>query len=161
MNYSYNFFTNEGKIFTLEQLMNIFFFVEHLCFNELSETLQPEYKREISVDLKKKIEDKLSGLDKKNIGFTVRDLAAAVRRYISRYIAGKRESADVDEKRDLSFDLSRIDLWEEKIGRLNDLDDLLIGQIGEFKLNVGQAYEFYKLIQSHDLSPFDENIQKK
>jgi hypothetical protein len=154
------FFSKEGKDFRLEQLMNIFFFIEHLCFNELSETLQPEYKKQIPEDVKKRIKEKLFGQDNKNIGYTIRDLAAATRRYISRYIAGKRESADVDEKRDLAFDLSRIDLWEEKIGRLNNLDDLLMEQIGEFRLTVGQTYEFYKLIQSQDLSPFNENIKK-
>ena len=158
----YKFFQKDGKIFKLEKLMNIFFFIEHLCFKDLSETLQPEYKRKIPDDLKKKITKKL--LERNNsIDFdiiSIKDLAGAVRRYISRYLAGKRESVDIDEKRGLAFDLTRIDLWEEKIGKLNNLEELLIELIGEFKLNVGQAYEFYKIIEEKDLNPLEENLKK-
>ena len=131
-----------------------------MCFNDLIQTLQPEYKKEIPNDLKEKIKKQLLGEENKNLneneGFTINQLASAVRRYISRYLAGKRESVDIDEKRDLCFDLARIDLWEEKIGRLDNLDELLFAKIGEFKLIVGQAYEFYKIIQSEDVNPIDK-----
>ena len=157
-----DFFSKEGKEFKIEKLMNLFFFIEHLCFDDLSQTLQPEYKKEIPNDLKEKIKKQLLGDDNKNEneneneGFTINQLASAVRRYISRYLAGKRESVDIDEKRDLCFDLARIDLWEEKIGRLDNLDELLFAKIGEFKLIVGQAYEFYKIIQKQDINPIDQ-----
>ena len=161
-----DFFSKEGKELKIEKLMNVFFFIEHLCFEDLSQTLQPEYKKDIPNDLKEKIKGKLLKEDNKNEneneGFTINQLASAVRRYISRYLAGKRESVDIDEKRDLCFDLARIDLWEEKIGRLDNLDELLYAKIGEFKLIVGQAYEFYKLIQNKDKSPLDQiNSNKK
>ena len=155
-----DFFSKEGKEFKIEKLMNLFFFIEHLCFNELSQTLQPEYKKEIPNDLKEKIKKQLLGEinknENENEGFTINQLAAAVRRYISRYLAGKRESVDIDEKRDLCFDLARIDLWEEKIGRLDNLDELLYSKIGEFKLIVGQVYELYKIIQDQDINPIDQ-----
>jgi len=146
----YEFFENEGKYFKLEKLMNIFFFIEHLCFKELSETLQNDYIKEISEDLNSKIKEKLFNSERKNCILTIKQLAAAVRRYISRYLAGKRESIDIDVKRDLTYELSRIDLWEEKIGKLDNLYELLFSQIGEFNLNVGQAYEFYELIKAED-----------
>ena len=146
-------FENEGKEFKLEKLMNVYFFIEHLCYNGLVNTLQREYKREIPKDLKIKIKAKLLEPNKKWEGYTIKQLAAAVRRYISRYLAGKRESVDIDEKRDLTFELTRIDLWEEKIGRIDNLDELLFSQIGEFKLKVDQAYEFYQLIEEEDPIP--------
>ena len=43
-----NFFEKEGNIFKIEQLMNIFFFIEHLVFKDLIETLNLEYKRPIN-----------------------------------------------------------------------------------------------------------------
>jgi hypothetical protein len=151
----YNFFEKVGNEFKIEKLMNVFFFIEHLCFKDLSETLQQEYKKEIPKDLQDKIKEKLLKSDKKDgdnneIGFTINQLAAAVRRYISRYLAGKRESVDIDDRRDLVFDLTRIDLWEEKIGKLDNLEELLFSLIGEFKLLAGQAYEFYKIIEEKD-----------
>ena len=135
--------------------MNLYSFIEHLCFKELSNTLQQEYKKEIPNDLREKIKQKLLGVQNKNKGegFTINQLATAVRRFISRYLAGKRESVDIDEKRDLAFDLSRVDLWDEKIGKLDNLDELLVSQLGEFKLNVGQAFEFYKIIENYDPCP--------
>ena len=157
------FFEKEGKEFKLDKLMNIYFFIEHLCFKDLSETLQQEYKKKIPDDLSAKITKKLMD-DQNNINIgeiSIKQLAAAVRRYISRYLAGKRETTDIDEKRDLTFDLTRIDLWEEKIGQLNNLDELVFSLIGEFKLIVGQAYEFYKLIEEKDINPLDEDIKNK
>ena len=149
------FFYEKGKEFTLNKLMNLYSFIEHLCFKELSNTLQQEYKKEIPKDLREKIKQKLLGVQNKNKGegFTINQLATAVRRFISRYLAGKRESVDIDEKRDLAFDLSRVDLWDEKIGKLDNLDELLVSQLGEFKLNVGQAFEFYKIIENYDPCP--------
>ena len=146
----YEFFENEGYEIKLENLMNVYFFIEHLCYNGLVNTLLKEYKKEIPNDLKIKIKEKLFNSERKNEEYTIKELAAAVRRYISRYLAGKRESIDIDEKRDLTYELSRIDLWEEKIGKLDNLYELLFSQIGEFNLNVGQAYEFYELIKAED-----------
>ena len=152
-----NFFEKEGNIFKIEQLMNIFFFIEHLVFKDLIETLNLEYKRPINEELTIKIKQKLLGPENKNEGFTVSQLSAAVRRYISRYIAGNRQATDIDEKLDLTAQLERKDLWEEEIGQLEDLGKILKSKIGEFKLTVGQAYEFYKIIESQDLKPFIEN----
>jgi hypothetical protein len=148
----YRFFEKEGKNFTLEKFMNVYFFFEHICFGDLVDTLQEEYKKPIEKEVKEKIKEKLFG-PKKIKEYTVSHLAAAVRRFISRYIAGKRESPDVDEEKLLVLYLERIDLWEEKIGKLQNLDDLLNLEIGEFKLKVGQAYEFYNLLADYDLNP--------
>ena len=54
-----NFFLNEGNRLTSDKLMNLFFFFEHLCFEDLVDTLQGEYKKEISEDVKKEISNKL------------------------------------------------------------------------------------------------------
>ena len=37
----YELFEKEGKSFTIEKLMNIFFFIEHLYYKELIDILQP------------------------------------------------------------------------------------------------------------------------
>ena len=150
-----NFFSKEGKDFKVEKLMNVFFFIEHLCFEDLSNTLQPEYKKEIPKELQDKIKHKL--LEQKNDNIlSVKELAAALRRYISRYLAGKRESVDINETRELYYDLTRIDLWKEKIGRLDNLEELVYAKISEFKLNVGQAFNLYKLIEVEDINPINQ-----
>ena len=57
--------------------------------------------------------------------------------------------------------MSRIDLWEEKIGKLGDLNDILSLELGEFKLEVGQAFIFYQLLADSDLNPIVEMSLKK
>ena len=145
-----NFFKNEGKKFTLNKLMNLFFFFEHSCFSDLADSLQPEYKKLIPDDLKNKIKEKL--LNKKDPFdlINTRDLAAATRRLISRYLAGKLATTDVNENNKLVEYLCKEELWEEKIGQLDDLTGLVSGKIFEFKLTIGQAYEFYNIIGDED-----------
>ena len=155
-----SFFYNEGNNFSLNQLMNLFFFFEHLCFEDLAETLQPEYRQPIDAKLKEKIIEKLI---KKKDEFNLipnKDLGAATRRLISRYLAGKLQVTDITENRDLSYELTRAELWEEKIGQLEDLIEQVTGRIFEFKLTVGQAYEFYNIIGDEDRNSLKFNYQK-
>ena len=57
---------------------------------------------------------------------------------------------DIKEDRPLANDLSREEFWEEKIGKLEKLEDILVDKLKDFKLTVGQAYEFYNLIGEED-----------
>jgi hypothetical protein len=100
-------------------------------------------------DKKKEIIDKLIK-NYNNKLYTLKDLGAAVRRFISRYLAGRLQTTDINEDRELSFYLCREDLWEEKIGKDDNLMDEVTKQLGNFKLNVGQAYAFYELIGEQD-----------
>jgi hypothetical protein len=145
-----NFFQNEGSDLAVNKLMNLFFFFEQLCFEDLAQTLQNEYKQEIPQDKKIAITNKLLKDKDQKFPISVKDLAAAVRRFISRYLAGKLEVTDIKEDRDLTFELTREDLWEEKIAKLEDLMEIIGMLLYEFKLTVGQAYEFYKLIGEED-----------
>ena len=145
-----NFFTNEGSELTLDKLMDIFFFIEYLCFNDLIESLQNEYRVEIPFEIVQKIREKLIVQRNPYDKYTLGDLAAAVRRFISRYLVGKRQDIDIDETRDLSFELTRYDLWSEKIVKLDNFEESITNKLYEFKLKVGQAYDFYQIISEED-----------
>ena len=145
-----SFFENEGKKLTIEKIMNLFFFIEHLCFEYSINTLQNEYKKEIPKDLQDKITDKLLNKEKLNEAYTIKDLGAAVRRFISRYLAGTMQELEIKEDRKLSDELGREDLWDESISENYDLFEINNKLLDEFKLTVSQAYEFYKLIGKED-----------
>ena len=74
-----NFFNQEGHNFKVNQLMNIFFYFEHLCFDDLIKTLKSEYKAKISKEIDNKIKEQLVTnveiIDKEFI----KNLSAAVR----------------------------------------------------------------------------------
>ena len=124
-----DFFYNDGIDLTVEKLMNLFFFFEHLCFDYLLDTLQNEYKKEIPDELKTKIVKKLLN---KEIPFSdiisIKALGAALRRLISRYLAGKSQVADVDENRELSLLKSckkSLVIWELQSPLSEDLVGIL------------------------------------
>ena len=144
------FFDNEGNKITVNKIMSLFFFIEHLCFEDLADTLQLEYRKEIPEDLKISITNKLLKEKNPKDKITIKDIGAATRRLISRYLAGKSQVNDVKEDSDLAYYLTRIDLWEEKIANLEDLEDIITSKLYEFKLQVGQAYAFYNLIGEED-----------
>ena len=57
---------------------------------------------------------------------------------------------DIKEDRDLAFELSRDELWEERISNREDFQDTITTQLNEFQLKVGEAYSFYNLIGDED-----------
>ena len=130
--------------------MDLFFIFEHLCFENLIKNLQLDLKYEISQEQKNKIRnDLIDNYNKKT--YSLKDLGAAVRRYISRYLVGLTQNIDIENTRPLYFELSRQELWEEKVWKLDcDLEEELKRHIGNLKLQVSQAYKFYELIGNDD-----------
>ena len=152
------FFFNEGNNLTIDKIMDIFFFFEHLCFKDLINNLQEEYKEKIPEDIKEKIRNQLLNKDNYPEGlYTVKELGAALRRYISRYLVGKTQEIDVKLDRELSFELTRLDLWEEKIANIQGLDDIINNQLKDFKLKITQAYDLYNLIGKEDMKTINNN----
>lgn len=146
-----DFFFKEGAELTVDKIMNIFFFIEHLCYEDLEKTLLDEYKEKIPENKKVLIQNKLlNNKSNQEVKYTTKELAAAIRRFISRYLVGKRQEIDIKKDRDLPYELSRIDLWEENIAQLENLEELLGEQLNEFNLKVDNAWDLYELIGEED-----------
>ena len=129
--------------------MNLLAIFEHLCFDELSKNLQRDFLIEIPEDIKKKIKNKLiNNYDNKL--FTIKDLGAAVRRYISRYLVGLTQRTEVDNARKLEIELTRRELWRSNITNNDNYEEVIINHLKEFELNVGEAFDFYELIGNED-----------
>ena len=152
-----NFFYEEGKNITLNELMNLFFFFEHLCFRDLAETLQPEYKAKIPEELKNRIIEQFLKQEKKpDDPISVKDLATATRRLISRYLSGTLQVTDFDEKKALSSQLGREEFWDEKIRKSGDTIIMVDHKLKGLNVTLGQAYEFYKIIGEEDRNALKE-----
>ena len=161
------FFKVEGRELKVKHIMNVFFIFEHLCFKELCENLHNDYKEEIPEDIKTKIIYKLMTKNEndhndKNDIFTIKELAAAVRRFISRYLAGPR--IDSDPRSLLLPYLNKIDLWGEKIGKNDNLIESLSNKLEELKITVWQSFDFYQVIKEEDekdiLSYLEDDIDE-
>ena len=145
------FLTNQGKDFTADKIMAIFFLFEHLCFNDLCNNLQKEYKEEFSNEINEKIENNfLNNNNNENEILTIKELSAAVRRFISRYLVGNKTEDNIIPNSLLLPQLKRPDLWGEKIGKLQNLDELISRKLQELNLTVGQSFKFYEKIKLED-----------
>ena len=145
-------FMNEGQNLAINQMMNFWLYLEHLCFSLSLETPEQKYKQKISEDKKAKIKKILK---QNNVEYiTTKSLAAATRKMISRYLIGKSKLNDFREDKELTFELIREEFWEEEITKNEDFPELVTKKMKGINLTVGQAYEFYKIIGQDDWSPF-------
>ena len=142
----------EGKDIKINKLLGVYLFSEHFCFNEFCENLQKEYKTDIENKLIEIIKNNLldRNNNKVNEDIPIKDLASAIRRFISRYLVGKKQKNNIDPKAPLLPQLKRVDLWSENIWNIQNLYKKISNLIGEFKLTVGQSLSFYLLIKEED-----------
>jgi len=141
------FFTDNN--FKINQFMSIFFYIEHLFFEELCNNLQDKYKEEIQQDIDNKIKEQLE-IKGDNEIISWKELAAAVRRFISRYLIVEKQNTDINENNMLESRLIYKDLWRKSFENITNLGKLLNEKINKFKITVGQAFSFYEIIGEED-----------
>ena len=116
------FFKNNNK-FKINSLMSIYNIFEYLCWDQIKNNINEEYKMKIKEKDKIKIKNyidlniKEDNLVKKN------DISAAIRRLISRYLCGKRGDTDINEYKKLSDYILREDLWRYELQNDKNIDN--------------------------------------
>ena len=141
------FFINND--FKINQFMSIFFYIEHLIFEELSTNLQAEYKEEINPETVNNIKEQLNKREENEI-ISWKELAAAVRRFISRYLMIEKKNSDVKENNMLKRHLIGKDLWRKNFTNITNLEELINEKINKFNITVKQAFKFYEMIGEKD-----------
>ena len=157
------FFMEKGNYLKVETIMNAFSLFEHLCFEDLCKNLQEQYKSKINEETQNKIKEKLLNNNQRfNDDITIKEFGAALRRFISRYLVGKKiKINDISESGSLVNKLVKPDLWKEKIGKLQNLKELISNILKDLDLNVEQSYEFYELIKEQDEEEINENNKEE
>ena len=141
------FFTLIKEEIKIDKFLSIYIILEHLCFNDLKSLLKNEFKKEID---EYKMNNIIKRFECKNNLYSKKDLAIALRRLITRYLIGTGDINDIKPENDLCSELSREDLWDDKIKKIDDLDLKIKDDFGDFKLKVNQAYNLYELIGKED-----------
>jgi hypothetical protein len=100
--------------------------------------------------MRNRVIEKLIKQQKPDDKINTQNLAAATRRLISRYLAGNFQFSEFKVDGPITDQLSREDLWEEKIRQLNNLEELIVDKLFEFNLTLQHIYEFYNLIGDED-----------
>ena len=71
-------------------------------------------------------------------------MASAIRKFLSRYIAGKRSQSEINEEKMLFDYLNRVDLWARNIE--DDKFEMEYFVLSSLKITVGEGKAFYDLI---------------
>ena len=155
------FFINND--FKINQFMSIFFYIEHLIFEELSTNLQTEYKEEINPETVNNIKEQLNKREENEI-ISWKELAAAVRRFISRYLMIEKQNTDMKENNMLKNHLTGKDLWRKNFANITNLEELINEKINKFNITVKQAFKFYEMIGEKDknsITPIKKETKMK
>ena len=134
-------FKANGIDLKAKKIIDIYLFIEHLCFDIFSQSIMKEYKIVIDENIKNKINDyKFEN---------IKELAAALRRFISRLLYRIKNKDDLSPEGKLEIQLKRIDLWDKNFRNVKIIEEK-VNQISGFYLTVGQSFELYQLIKSED-----------
>ena len=143
-----DFFNSNGKDITIEKLLSSFLYMEHLCFEHLKENINEKFKFTYDKSQKDEINKYFNTEHKDNI-ITKKEISTAVRRFIVRYLLNdnKKEISN-DPNLSLYVCLERKYLWNNKIfSQVEDgFNELIKKYLGNFKLDVKHALEFYNVI---------------
>ena len=132
---------NFNKEFDVNKLVRIFEFFEFLCWNQITDNLLEEFTKNLSKEKIDLIEKYYKETNDNNNNIKKIELAGAVRKFISRYLAGKRTQSEIGEDKMLFNYLSRVDLWERNIDDPNFEKEFL--DLSKFEITVGEAKDFY------------------
>ena len=163
----------KNKLFKVDTLMNVFNIFEMLCWDKIKENLLNEYKMEINNDIKKKFDSFYKdNEDKKYI--TKIKLATALRRFISRYLSGKRNQNEFNEKNSLFLYLSKEELWDEyqfteSQEFQDELNKLFSDDDNKCMIMLGHSMNLYDYLggdtsllkEYYDLLEIDKNKEEK
>ena len=132
-------FKNEK--FKINQLLNIFFYVENLFFDKIKENIINE-----NDNFKKSFDDN-KDLDSLRDIIQKIDLYSALRRYILRYLIDKSyANHNLDKK--LSLELTRTELWDVNETKFNEIKEILIKEFGKLNLIKKEAITLYEFIKN-------------
>ena len=171
-----DFFQEPKLTIKFEELMEVYIYLELLCFFNLKKTDDKKEEEEddnpiiknLRIEYKMPIEEKqsndiLSLFENKIFKLITKEtLAVSCRRFISRYLVSNRDDIEYDEKNLLSLYLNRYELWPREFieKNMNQIleDDLEL--LGKSELKVGQCYALYKLMNFDEKKEFEKVIVK-
>ena len=148
----------EDKSFTVNALVSIFEYFEALCWKEMRKNILLDYKLELPEDIQKNIIDYFNKLTEDKI-INKKNFTTALRRLISRSLAGSRQEIDIKSDSELKLYMNREDLWNKEIIN-NDLFDMEIYQICIDDIKIGHCYNLYNVLDGDSILDAEINKNK-
>jgi hypothetical protein len=142
------FFNNKkNKCFKINNLLYVYEYIEQFCYNQIEDNVDIEYKQEINEELKIKINDYFINEKEQKFLITKIILASAVRKFISRYLSGKRLDNDVKSDAQLFLFLpEKYELWPKDYPDKEEFDTEKFNLMNSLNVTVSQSVSFYHIL---------------
>ena len=144
----------DKKSFNVNSLVSIFEYLEDLNWNEIKKNIPQDYQIELDEEIKRYILNYFDTIkDEKKI-ITKINFVSALRKLISRFIAGTRLDIDIKEDAVLNLYIKREDLWNKKILEEKTFEEE-IERICKNEILIKHCWCLYNLLEG------DENKYEK
>ena len=131
--------------FKLINLISIFEYIELLCYPQIVENVNDDYKKQINQEEINKINKYFYDDGKKLIKKIL--LATSVRKFISRYLSGKRGDNEIKEDENLLFFIqNKEEFWPKEIFNNQLFEKEFEEMIGSFNAQVNESLDFYEVL---------------
>ena len=153
----YEYADPQQKIFTLNSLVSIFEYFESLCWNEIKKNVPIDYQLELAEEPKKFILDYFEKIKNEEKMINIKNFTTALRRLISRSLAGSRQEADIKFDSALKLYIDRNDLWPAGFVD-SDAFEMQIFEICRDDIFIGNCFNLYDILEGDN---YNEKIKKK
>ena len=158
-------FFKEHDNFKLNILISIYEYIELLCYPQIVDNVNEDYKKEIEREEIEKINKYFSKENDKLIKKML--LATTVRRFISRFLSGKRGENEIKEDEKLLYFIqAKEEFWAKEIFNDPKFENEFEQMVDSFDIKVNQAIIFYNVLGGDkellgDKNEFEENEEKR
>jgi hypothetical protein len=156
-------FLNRSDIFKLKHILAIYEYIERLCYNQIEENVIADYHIDVSPETKEIIEKYYKDISPDSI-ITRKILADAVRKFVSRFLTGKRQEMDINGDVDIFLFISKNELWPRNFTDNNKFE-IEFSQIqdkfnSKGKIKVNQAVKLYRLLLPEEKANEESESEK-
>ena len=141
---------SEEKVFTINSLVSIFEYFESLCWKEIKKNILDDYKLELSEEIKNFIRDYFENYKNEEKLINKKDFTYALRKLISRSLAGSRQDIDIKSDSKLKLYINRYDLWNKEIINKESFEGE-IDEICKDEILIGQSLMLYNLLEGDNI----------
>jgi len=134
----------EKQKLKINEIIEVYLFIELLCFQSIINILNQKFKKEIEEDKKNIINE--SFRDNKFVVIKKLNLSTACRKLISRYLVSIRIDTDYNENSNLDSYLFKEEMWSKEDWEKKDILEQELKIFEKNKITLGQCYELYKLL---------------
>ena len=142
----------ERNNFTIANLIDIYEYIELISYEQIVDNINEFYKKEISEDEKQKITNYFESVkNNKNKIITIEILSNAVRKFISRFLSGKREDTEYKEEEPLLLFIEyKEDIWDKNVFNNDKFNDEIEEMRESFEVHTSQSVEFYEFLNKSE-----------